>query len=50
MLALSYHPINCNDKLTGGPGINKFSGADGNDSINARKGKKETVNCGAGKK
>jgi Ca2+-binding RTX toxin-like protein len=39
-----------NDKLTGGPGVNKYSGGDGNDSINARNGKKETVNCGAGKK
>jgi Ca2+-binding RTX toxin-like protein len=39
-----------NDKLTGGPGANKYSGGDGNDSINARNGKKETVNCGAGKK
>jgi Ca2+-binding RTX toxin-like protein len=39
-----------NDKLSGGPGVNKYSGGDGNDSINARNGKKETVNCGAGKK
>jgi Ca2+-binding RTX toxin-like protein len=39
-----------NDKLTGGPGVNKYSGGDGNDSINARNGKKETVDCGAGKK
>jgi hypothetical protein len=30
--------------------VNKYSGGDGNDSINARNGKKETVNCGAGKK
>jgi Ca2+-binding RTX toxin-like protein len=39
-----------NDKLTGGPGVNKYSGGDGNDSINARNGKKETVDCGPGKK
>jgi putative metal-binding protein/hemolysin type calcium-binding protein/List-Bact-rpt repeat protein len=39
-----------NDKLTGGPGVNKYSGGAGNDSISARNGKKETVNCGAGKK
>jgi Ca2+-binding RTX toxin-like protein len=39
-----------NDKLTGGPGVNKYSGGSGNDSINARNGKKETVNCGTGKK
>jgi Ca2+-binding RTX toxin-like protein len=39
-----------NDKLTGGPGVNRYSGGDGNDSVNARNGKKETVNCGGGKK
>jgi hypothetical protein len=39
-----------NDKLTGGPGVNKYTGGDGDDSINARNGKKETVNCGPGKK
>jgi hypothetical protein len=39
-----------NDKLAGGPGVNKYSGGDGNDSINARNGKKETVNCGRGRK
>jgi len=39
-----------NDKLTGGPGVNKYSGGPGIDSINAKNGKKETVNCGAGKK
>jgi hypothetical protein len=39
-----------NDKLTGGAGVNKYSGGSGNDSINARNHKKETVNCGAGKR
>jgi Ca2+-binding RTX toxin-like protein len=38
------------DKLTGGPGVNKYDGGAGNDTVNARNGKKETVNCGAGKK
>jgi Ca2+-binding RTX toxin-like protein len=39
-----------NDKLTGGAGINKYTGGDGNDSVNARNGKKETIDCGGGKK
>ncbi|MDQ1724064.1 MAG: endoglucanase [Frankiaceae bacterium] len=39
-----------NDVLTGGPGVNKYSGGDGNDTIDARNGKKETVNCGTGKR
>jgi hypothetical protein len=39
-----------NDRLTGGPGLNKYSGGDGNDRVNARNGRKETVNCGAGRK
>jgi Ca2+-binding RTX toxin-like protein len=39
-----------NDKLTGGPGTNTYSGGPGNDTINARNGKKETVDCGPGKK
>jgi hypothetical protein len=30
--------------------VNKYTGGSGNDSINARNGKKETVNCGAGNK
>jgi Ca2+-binding RTX toxin-like protein len=38
-----------NDVLTGGPGVNKYSGGAGNDRVNARNGKKETVNCGTGK-
>jgi hypothetical protein len=39
-----------NDKLVGGPGVNKYTGGAGNDTVNARNKKKETVNCGAGKK
>jgi Ca2+-binding RTX toxin-like protein len=39
-----------NDKLAGGPGANSYSGGAGNDSVNARNHKKETVNCGSGKK
>jgi Ca2+-binding RTX toxin-like protein len=39
-----------NDKLTGGPGVNKYDAGAGKDTVNARNGKKETVNCGAGKK
>jgi Ca2+-binding RTX toxin-like protein len=38
-----------NDKLTGGPGTNKYKGGDGNDTLNAKNGKKETVDCGGGK-
>jgi Ca2+-binding RTX toxin-like protein len=39
-----------NDKLFGGGGTNKYSGGAGNDTINARNGKKETIDCGPGKK
>jgi hypothetical protein len=39
-----------NDKLSGGPGVNSYSGGTGNDTINARNGKKETVDCGSGRK
>jgi Ca2+-binding RTX toxin-like protein len=39
-----------NDKLVGGPGVNTYSGGPGDDTINARNGKKETVDCGPGKK
>ena len=30
--------------------MNRYSGGAGNDTINARNGQKETVDCGAGKK
>jgi YVTN family beta-propeller protein len=39
-----------NDKLIGGPGTNTYSGGSGKDSIIARNGKKETLDCGPGKK
>jgi hypothetical protein len=40
-----------NDKLTGGPGKNSYQGEDGNDKLDAaNKVKKETVDCGKGKK
>jgi hypothetical protein len=39
-----------NDKLTGGSEVNKYSGGSGDDTINAKNGKVETIDCGAGKK
>ena len=39
-----------NDKLTGGADANRYKGGAGNDSISARNGKRETIDCGAGKK
>jgi hypothetical protein len=30
--------------------VNKYSGGAGNDTISARNGKRETVDCGAGKR
>jgi Ca2+-binding RTX toxin-like protein len=39
-----------NDKLTGGKDTNKYKAGSGNDSVNARNGKKETVDCGSGSK
>jgi Ca2+-binding RTX toxin-like protein len=39
-----------NDTLTGGAGVNRYSGGAGSDTVNARNGKRETVDCGAGKK
>jgi Ca2+-binding RTX toxin-like protein len=38
------------DRLVGGPGVNRYSGGGGNDRIAARNGKRETVNCGGGRK
>jgi Ca2+-binding RTX toxin-like protein len=38
------------DKLTGGKGVNRYKGGAGNDALNARNGKRETVDCGPGKK
>jgi Ca2+-binding RTX toxin-like protein len=39
-----------NDKLIGGPDTNKYKAGDGNDTVSARNGKKETVDCGKGSK
>ncbi len=39
-----------NDKLNAGKATNSLAGGSGNDSINARNRKKETVNCGSGRK
>lgn len=39
-----------NDKLTGGAGVNRYKGGAGKDTINAKNGKRETVNCGAGRR
>jgi len=39
-----------NDTLSGGADVNKYKGGAGNDTVNAKNGKKETVDCGAGKK
>ncbi|HYI18670.1 MAG TPA: calcium-binding protein [Solirubrobacteraceae bacterium] len=38
------------DRLVGGPGVNRYSGGGGDDRIAARNGKRETVNCGGGRK
>jgi Ca2+-binding RTX toxin-like protein len=39
-----------NDRLTGGADVNTYRGGAGDDTVNAANGKKETVDCGAGKK
>jgi Ca2+-binding RTX toxin-like protein len=39
-----------NDKLTGGPGTNRYEAGAGNDTVSARNGKRETVDCGSGKR
>jgi Ca2+-binding RTX toxin-like protein len=38
-----------NDKLTGGAGTNSYSGGPGNDTINARNGRAEGIDCGSGR-
>jgi Ca2+-binding RTX toxin-like protein len=38
-----------NDTLNGGTGTDKLSGGPGNDTLQSADGKKETVDCGAGK-
>ena len=39
-----------NDRLAGGRDANTYKAGAGNDSVNARNGRKETVDCGSGKK
>ena len=35
---------------TGGAGVNVYKGGAGDDTLSAKNGKKETVDCGAGRK
>jgi Ca2+-binding RTX toxin-like protein len=39
-----------NDQIVAGKGKNKVSGGSGNDTINTKNGKRDTVDCGRGKK
>jgi hypothetical protein len=39
-----------NDKLTGGKDANTVKGGAGNDTVSARNGKRDKIDCGAGKK
>ena len=39
-----------NDRLVGGPGKNAYLAGAGNDTVSARNGKRETVDCGRGRK
>jgi Ca2+-binding RTX toxin-like protein len=39
-----------NDTISGGPGLNTYSGGAGNDNIVAANGRRETIDCGSGKK
>ncbi|MEA2472797.1 MAG: hypothetical protein QOE06_712, partial [Thermoleophilaceae bacterium] len=39
-----------NDKLTGGADPNTYKGGTGDDTIDARNGKVDTIDCGAGTK
>ena len=39
-----------NDRLSGGGGRNRYAGGAGNDTISATNGKRETVNCGTGRR
>lgn len=38
------------DKINGGQGLNSYSGGSGNDNIVAANGRRETIDCGSGKK
>jgi Ca2+-binding RTX toxin-like protein len=39
-----------NDQISGGQGLNTYSGGAGNDNIIAVNGRRETIDCGSGKK
>ena len=39
-----------NDTLAGGAGTNRYAGGGGNDTVNAANGRKERVDCGAGRR
>jgi Ca2+-binding RTX toxin-like protein len=39
-----------NDKINGGQGLNTYSGGAGNDNIVAANGRRETINCGSGRR
>lgn len=39
-----------NDVLTGGPGRNVYLAGPGNDRVNARNRRRETINCGKGRR
>ena len=39
-----------NDKLVGGKDVNSYKAGSGNDTVSARNGKRETVDCGKGSK
>ncbi|HEX8052690.1 MAG TPA: Calx-beta domain-containing protein [Thermoleophilaceae bacterium] len=39
-----------NDKINGGQGLNTFSGGAGNDNIVAANGRRESIDCGSGKR
>jgi Ca2+-binding RTX toxin-like protein len=39
-----------NDKLNGGTLVNSYKGGSGNDSITSRNGRRETVDCGSGRR
>ncbi|MEX2464597.1 MAG: hypothetical protein WD428_01855, partial [Gaiellaceae bacterium] len=38
------------DVLTGGPGRNTYLAGAGNDTVRARNGRRETINCGKGRR
>ena len=39
-----------NDKINGGQGVNTYSGGAGNDNIVAANGRRETIDCGSGRR